>query len=575
MTQAVPLGGDPDRVAIGGASAGANLAAAATLIRRDRGASRIRSQILLVPALNLTMRSTDGRAMPLVQGTVAGGLLTWLASRYASRSERRNPYASPLAAHLENLPDAFIVTSEIDPLRGDGERYAQKLMRAGVRTVCIRVSGQTHTSSGLYRFVPGSAFIQQAIVHELRKLHDAPRQWPTAEEVDRGDTAMPRETAKDADDSESAEPDSGKPRSGFGDSTASQEASGFAAASAPQSPSTSTDQASTAGADRASAAHPGMAQWRHIVRQAEAEYPPAPQGDLEAARERGRRVANLVAERASLPVEAECAPIALEIPTRAGVRSARVYRPASENPPVQLFLHGGGFVFGSPAELVNDSLLSHRAKDTGVMIVSLAYPLAPEHPYAAARDAAMDALDWLRAHAHELGADASRVGIGGNSAGASIVASAAFELSRRGSDAPMHVCLEVPAVSIDALGDAASTRRAERSPDMAEQLAEYPALLEMYAPERDEAAFIADAPSLTGFPPTMIAAAELDILRPGAERLAERLREAGQDVELYIGAGHVHGSPAATAVSSEAREWQDAVAAAMRHGYGTRPEGKA
>lgn len=172
------LGVDPDRIAIGGASSGGNLAAAVTLLNRERSRRPVRLQILENPALDLTMGHADargiGRSVPSV---ILRSMGRRLVRQYLGDARRtaRNPIASPLlAASHSGLPPAWICTCELDPLRGDGEAYARALSSAGVPTTAVRYIGQTHTSLGATRDVPAAAAFHRDLVAQLRTLHEAP-----------------------------------------------------------------------------------------------------------------------------------------------------------------------------------------------------------------------------------------------------------------------------------------------------------------------------------------------------------------------------------------------------------------
>ena len=288
-----------------------------------------------------------------------------------------------------------------------------------------------------------------------------------------------------------------------------------------------------------------------------------------------RVVADELASLVTAPVD-ERASISDGVVAGATVRwNVRVYAPrgaADEVLPTQLFLHGGGYVGGSPYELVNDSLLAARSVETGLRIISLEYPLAPEHPYPTARDAAVDVYRTLAERADEFGIDASRFGIGGNSAGSTIVSSAALLMTREGGSVPMHVFLEVPAVSVAAVLAAIESDLADH-PAVAAQLDGDIGVLDAYAPHVDELTFVGDADDLTGFPPSLLMIAELDVLRSGGEKLADRLRAQGTPVEVHLMVGHLHGSPGATAVFGGAREWQRILDGALRRAYGTEQPG--
>lgn len=177
VAHAEDLGGSADRIAVGGASSGGDLAAAVTLMNRDRERHPIALQLLENPALDLTIGHADMRGisagMPGVIVRKAGRMLVrqYLGDDAAAA---QTPYASPLlAASHEGLPPALIITSELDPLRGDGEAYARALSEAGVPVTAMRFIGQTHGSLGATRFVPAADVAHRVIVGELRTLHRA------------------------------------------------------------------------------------------------------------------------------------------------------------------------------------------------------------------------------------------------------------------------------------------------------------------------------------------------------------------------------------------------------------------
>lgn len=173
------LGASADRLAVGGASSGGDLAAAVTLMNRDRSDHPIALQVLENPALDLTIGHADmsgiSARMPGVIVRTAGRKLVrqYLGDDAATA---RLPYASPLLApsHV-GLPPALILTSELDPLRGDGEAYARALSAAGVPVTAIRFIGQTHGSLGCTGFVPAADTAHRLLVSELRTLHDGGR----------------------------------------------------------------------------------------------------------------------------------------------------------------------------------------------------------------------------------------------------------------------------------------------------------------------------------------------------------------------------------------------------------------
>jgi acetyl esterase len=143
---ATELNGDPPRIAIGGDSAGGNMAAAAALQLRDEGGPALRGQLLIYP---VTDYHTPGT--PSYQENAEGYGLTrdtmlWFWDHYLnSPSDAANPLASPLRApDLRGLPPALMVTAEYDPLRDEGELYAARLREAGTPAITSRWDGMNH-----------------------------------------------------------------------------------------------------------------------------------------------------------------------------------------------------------------------------------------------------------------------------------------------------------------------------------------------------------------------------------------------------------------------------------------------
>lgn len=168
---------DTDRVAVDGASAGACLAAALTLMNRDRAQHPIRLQILEVPVVDLTGRNIDLRA------TWAVGIPSPIVTRelrsvrrtYLGREERaREAYASPLLADSHaGLPPALILTAEYDPLRRQGEVYGAALRAAGVEASVARYLGVTHDIAIFTGVMAAARRWEAEVVSGLRTLHNA------------------------------------------------------------------------------------------------------------------------------------------------------------------------------------------------------------------------------------------------------------------------------------------------------------------------------------------------------------------------------------------------------------------
>ncbi|GGM09668.1 alpha/beta hydrolase [Dactylosporangium sucinum] len=142
---AAALGADPARIAVGGDSAGGNLAAALTLMAQESGDLVLAGQLLVYPntdqaAEDDSMRESDDRYM-FNHHSVA-----WYRSHYLTDPDDAfNPLASPLRAEtLRGLPPALVLTAEFDPLRDQGERYARRLAESGVPVAVTRYEGMAH-----------------------------------------------------------------------------------------------------------------------------------------------------------------------------------------------------------------------------------------------------------------------------------------------------------------------------------------------------------------------------------------------------------------------------------------------
>ena len=159
VAEAAELGVAPSRIAVGGASAGANLAAALTLVGREASSQRFRLQVLVYPVL---LYGSDTESMRGEFPSFDSRDVEWCWSHYLARAEDgKNALASPLLADLGGLPPAFVVTAEHDPLRDEGELYAEKLRRSGVDVETTRIAGAAH---GFFSGTDESATCAQRLV---------------------------------------------------------------------------------------------------------------------------------------------------------------------------------------------------------------------------------------------------------------------------------------------------------------------------------------------------------------------------------------------------------------------------
>ncbi len=136
---------DPDRLAVGGDSAGGHLAAVVTLMARDRKGPRIDFQVLIYPITDYNFDTVS--YLENKEGyMLTRDLMEWFWNHFVEdESQAKDLYVSPLRAeNLSDLPPALIVTAEYDPLRDEGESYGKRLQQAGMKVTISRYPGMIH-----------------------------------------------------------------------------------------------------------------------------------------------------------------------------------------------------------------------------------------------------------------------------------------------------------------------------------------------------------------------------------------------------------------------------------------------
>jgi acetyl esterase len=172
--EAARLGIDARRLAVGGDSAGGNLAAAVALLAKERGGPELALQVLVYPVTHHAFDTESYRQH------ADGYLLTrtamrWFWDHYLARPEQgREPYASPLLAPaLEGLPPALVITAEYDPLCDEGEAYAGRLREAGVPVTLTRYPGMIHGFFRMVNLVDKARAARDEVAGALRKAFAA------------------------------------------------------------------------------------------------------------------------------------------------------------------------------------------------------------------------------------------------------------------------------------------------------------------------------------------------------------------------------------------------------------------
>lgn len=247
----------------------------------------------------------------------------------------------------------------------------------------------------------------------------------------------------------------------------------------------------------------------------------------------------------------------------AGEQKVRIYIPDAPGPlPVVLYIHGGGFIAGSPevAEEPNRAL----ANDAGVIVVAAHYRLAPEAKFPAATDDTFAALKWTAENIERYGGDPTRLVVMGDSAGGNLAAVAA--LRSRDENGPKLSAQVLVYPAIDANSDTASKRYF--SEGYVITAADMDHFWENYLSEPKDAdhpyATPSKASSLSDLPPALVLTNEYEVLRDEGEDYARQLAQAGVDTTLQRFEGLVHGVYWMSGAVPRSIEFHDAIVAFLK-----------
>ena len=224
----------------------------------------------------------------------------------------------------------------------------------------------------------------------------------------------------------------------------------------------------------------------------------------------------------------------LAIPGRRGTIPARLYVPRNveTHAPGLLYLHGGGFVIGSPD--THDRLTRELAEGIGARVLSLGYALAPEHPYPAGLHDCVDAARWLAEDGRSLGIDPARLLIGGDSAGANL--SAATLLTLRDARPPVTFRAALLLYGRFSAEETASIAAwGERDLVLSKAVMEW--FARQYggaSPDRTDPCYAPLVADLRGLPPALVVVGTLDPLLDDSTLFAAALRKAGVPTELHV-----------------------------------------
>jgi acetyl esterase/lipase len=245
---------------------------------------------------------------------------------------------------------------------------------------------------------------------------------------------------------------------------------------------------------------------------------------------------------------------------RVGSLRVRVYVPDAPSGAGLLWIHGGGFVIGSWRQ--DHRHCAETARETGAVVVSADYGLAPRHPFPAPLDDVRRCWEWLRAEAPALGVEADRLAVGGASAGAGLAATLVQRLYDEGAR-PVAQWLFAPMLddrtaadrSLDAVDNRVWNNALNRVGWSAYLGAEPGSAVAEYAAA-------ARREDLSGLPPTWIGVGDIDLFHDEDAEYARRLAEAGVPTTFEVVPGAPHGfeiwaidSEPARAYLGRARAW--------------------
>jgi acetyl esterase/lipase len=244
----------------------------------------------------------------------------------------------------------------------------------------------------------------------------------------------------------------------------------------------------------------------------------------------------------------------------------RIYKPKNltASAPCILWIHGGGYIIGKPE--LNESLYFQMLQELGIVIIAPAYRLAPEHPFPRPLDDCYETLRWMHTEAKSLGIDTSRLAIGGESAGAGLAAALIQLVHDRKEFKPSFQLLIYPM-----LDDKTALRNDLAYSDYIVWSQEsnrfgWESYLGTHYSKAERPAYAVPArrEDLSGLPPTWLGVGTLDIFHDEDILYAQRLKEAGVNVELKLVEGAFHGFDIMASQTAVAQEFRKSQIAALK-----------
>ena len=244
---------------------------------------------------------------------------------------------------------------------------------------------------------------------------------------------------------------------------------------------------------------------------------------------------------------------------------ARFYVPedAGDTPPVVMFFHGGGWVLGSLD--THDGTCRELARASGAAVLSVDYRLAPEARYPAAAEDCYDACIWAEANAEQLGIDANRIAVAGDSAGGNLAAAVSLMARDRGGPALRHQMLIYPVTDTNfETTSYVSNGGGEYFLSTGSMQWFWSHYLGETSPVDASLARVLHVQDLTGLPSATVITAQYDPLKDEGEAYARRLTDAGIATDHQVADGMIHGFFGMTPAVPDAMKWVNLAGANLR-----------
>ncbi|UKT63032.1 alpha/beta hydrolase [Pedobacter mucosus] len=259
--------------------------------------------------------------------------------------------------------------------------------------------------------------------------------------------------------------------------------------------------------------------------------------------------------------------IGKEIPVTGGTVHIRVYTPKATSGalPVIVYYHGGGFVIANID--VYDTSARLLSANTGAIVVSVAYRLAPEYKFPTAHNDAYEAYNWVIQNAASINADVNKIALSGESAGGNLALATAMKARDNGLKMPVAILSIYPVAGADT-NTASYIKYADAKPlDKPSLLWFFDKYLNTPAEAMDTRLNLVNA-NLAGLPPVTIINAELDPLQTEGATLVEKLKAAGVNVDRQLYTGVTHEFFGMGAVVPTAKTAEDYAVAQLKKAFG-------